>query len=124
MTLMYVASRPAGTGREIWFRCFGTALYVLTILAVTDLASRTASAQDADLLERGKIIFMETAGDIGCKTCHGDDGTGILGPDIREMKIENIKGALRAVADMEFIELTDDEIEAVAAYVAFLGQQK
>ncbi len=53
-------------------------------------------------------------------SCHGIDGEGTnLGPEIRGKTADDIKQALAGDA-MSFIRLTDDDIEAVAAYLKYL----
>lgn len=86
------------------------------------LSPSPAQGGGDDLVVKGEEIFQVTAGDVGCQLCHGTDATGVIGPDIRGMDATFIKNALRAVADMEFMELNDDEIEAVAAYLKTLAE--
>ena len=73
---------------------------------------------------KGEEIYQKTAGGIGCKTCHGTDGKGIpnTAPDIREASAEDIRRSLGGDA-MNFIFLTEEELEAVAAYLKYLGSQ-
>lgn len=68
----------------------------------------------------GQVIFEETAGGVGCQTCHGMDARGDHGPDIRGRSAADIREALGRVEDMEFIELTKDEIEQVSIYLTYL----
>jgi len=74
-------------------------------------------AQD-DQVAAGKLLFEETAGDVGCASCHGMDAKGDAGPDIRGRTADDIHYAKENVEDMNFLELTDQDIEAVAAYLA------
>ena len=71
-------------------------------------------------VDRGEVIFQETAGGVGCQLCHGKRATGVLGPDIRGMPIDRITAAFGWVTDMAFIKLTDQEISDVAAYLLTL----
>lgn len=69
----------------------------------------------------GKVIFEETAGDVGCAACHRPDATGDVGPNIQGRTAADIRAALNGgVEDMQFIELTEDEIQQVAEYLAYL----
>lgn len=78
-------------------------------------------AGDADLVAQGEEIFQVTAGGVGCQFCHKSDATGLIGPDIRGKTAQNITDAIGGgVPDMAFLELTEDEIAAVAAYLATL----
>lgn len=91
------------------------------------LAAPAALAQvgapDADpLTARGKHLF-ETAGEIGCISCHGNDASGEIGPNIQGIDVGKIHVALTNVTDMNFITgLTDDDIKAIGSYLLFLNQ--
>ncbi len=69
---------------------------------------------------QGKKIFEETAGGVGCASCHGKDAAGGFGPSIHDRDPVAILNALRTVEDMAFIKLTDEEIAAVGAYLRYL----
>lgn len=73
---------------------------------------------DDDLIAKGKLIFEETAGGIGCASCHSMDATGDVGPNIQGRVVADIEYALSSVEDMAFLELSADEISAVEAYLA------
>lgn len=73
-----------------------------------------------EVIARGEDIFQRTAGGRGCAACHGKDARGQVGPDIRGRSASDIRRALKSVDLMQFISLTDDEIEAVVAYLQFL----
>jgi mono/diheme cytochrome c family protein len=68
----------------------------------------------------GKVIFEETAGGVGCAACHGMDATGDIGPNIRGQDSVAVLQALSANEDMQFIELSKDEVDQVAAYLRYL----
>jgi len=87
-------------------------------------AAATAGPEDDELLAEGKVLFEETAGDIGCATCHGIDGrTGEIAPPNAGADEMAIRNALGAVVEMQSIKLTPHEIEALVAYVQYLGEQ-
>jgi mono/diheme cytochrome c family protein len=77
------------------------------------------------LLALGKLVWEETAGGVGCQDCHGIDAKG-------KSEAPNVVGAGRTkiatalaggVVDMNFdTKLTSEEIDAVAAYLAYLVQ--
>jgi mono/diheme cytochrome c family protein len=74
----------------------------------------------------GKVIFEKTAGGVGCAACHGLDGRGkrdLASPNIRGKAVSDILRALETRAQMRFINLSDDELEAVAAYLKALNGQ-
>ena len=81
------------------------------------------SAQ-TELVEQGKVVFNEVAG-LGCKSCHGEYAEGDLGvgPFIRGAPEGNIRAAVDAIGEMVAIKVAieDEEISAVAAYLAELG---
>lgn len=68
----------------------------------------------------GKVIFEETAGGVGCKSCHGEDAKGDVGPDIRGRDTTAILEQLRVNEQMAFIELSDEEVASVAEYLRYL----
>lgn len=72
----------------------------------------------------GKVIFEKTAGGIGCQTCHGSDGSGDIGPDIRGQNAVAIVRQLQENEEMMFIELTADEISQVSDYLNYLHEQE
>ena len=77
------------------------------------------------LQARGRIVFEQTAGGVGCAACHGMDGKGsatLKTPDIRGVGEDRIRGALAAVALMKNIMLTDDEIAAVVEHLRVLNE--
>ncbi len=91
-------------------------LSAVSFLAVTGFAA----AQDATI-EAGRLLFLETAGDVGCASCHRDDASGDVGPNIQGVDAGFIRDAVHGgVEDMAFLELTDTEIEQVAAFLATL----
>jgi len=87
----------------------------------------TPPAAAGDTLQaRGRIVFEQTAGGVGCASCHGMDGKGraaLSTPDIRGVAEDRIRAALAAVALMKNIMLTDDEIAAVVAHLRVLNEQ-
>lgn len=79
-----------------------------------------------DLVARGKVIYEETAGGVGCALCHGFDAQGkpeVGAPPNIGVTEADIAAALQDRAQMTFIKMTDDEIKAVAAYLKFLAEQ-
>ncbi|MDP2719415.1 MAG: cytochrome c [Dehalococcoidia bacterium] len=83
-----------------------------------------ACGPKATPLDKGKVIYEETAGGVGCKMCHGADGKGgNQGPPIRGKSVEDVNRALATSETMEFINLTDEEVESVAAYLKYLNSQ-
>jgi len=93
------------------------------VLASMMLVGAPLAAQDLDpQAAAGKLLFDETAGDIGCAACHGTDATGDIGPDILGMDPVAILAALRTVPDMGFITLTEAEVSQVAEYLRHLHE--
>ena len=92
-------------------------------------AAQPANGTSNDLLAKGKVVFEQTAGGVGCAYCHGLDGkgqgpSGLNAPANRGAPEAKVRNALSgAIPMMAFIKLTDDEIDAVVAYVQYLGTQ-
>ncbi len=75
---------------------------------------------------KGKVIFEKTAGGVGCAFCHGPDGKGkseFAAPDIQGKTASDILSALQTRPQMRFINLSDDEVRAVAEYLKALNGQ-
>ena len=70
----------------------------------------------------GKLIFEETAGGVGCQSCHGMDASGETAPDIRGQDARTILEQLRGNENMQFIRLKKKEIDQVAAYLNYLHE--
>jgi mono/diheme cytochrome c family protein len=89
-------------------------------------ASGSVSNVDYDdpLWAEGKRVFNEVAG-VGCKTCHGEYAEGDLGVGVfmRGASEGAIRAAIDAIAEMVVVKnvITEDEIEAISAYVEYLG---
>lgn len=82
-------------------------------------------AQD-DALAKGKLLYEEGAGGVGCAYCHGlkglGDGTaGLDAPAIIGLPESTIRASLAgAYPVMDFIELTEDELNAIVLYLQYL----
>lgn len=86
-------------------------------------AAQPANQSASDLLAQGKLVFEKTAGGVGCAYCHGMDGKGLIGPNIRGKTVENIRFQLANNPQMTFITLRDDEVQAAEAYLKYLLTQ-
>jgi mono/diheme cytochrome c family protein len=83
----------------------------------------TTAAQDPDLVAKGKVIFEQTAGGVGCQYCHGLDGKGkseFASPDIRGKQAEDVVQAMATRTLMAGVKLSDPEVRAVVAYLGTL----
>jgi mono/diheme cytochrome c family protein len=85
----------------------------------------TVGSAGGDLLALGKEVFEKKAGNVGCQACHGPDAKGVVGPNIRGKSADDIRKALKEVdLMMQTVKnLSDEDIEAVAAYLEFLTTQ-
>ena len=106
-------------------------LAIAGILAVHSLllacgSSSVATPAPASVIERGEEVFQRTAGGVGYASCHGTDARGIhnSGPHILGRQAKVIQRALARISQMSFISLTDDDLDAVAAYLQFLQSQR
>lgn len=81
---------------------------------------RPTAGDAASLRAKGAEVYQKTAGGLGCQYCHGADAKGTnLGPDVRGKSAEDVKRALTS-DQMSFIRLTEEELEAVVAYIKSL----
>ncbi len=79
-----------------------------------------------DSFKLGESIFIDSAykkGGIGCSTCHGREGRGDIGPNIRGKTPGDIAFALDSVDAMEFLNLSQKKTEAVSEYLKWLTTQ-
>ena len=72
----------------------------------------------SELEAAGKVVFEE---DIGCIACHGDKAKGDvgIGPDIRGKKADDVRLQIES-NEMMMFDITDEQMEAVIAYLAYL----
>lgn len=100
---------------------------VILAAAIAAAAALAIFAQGEDAMApdvvAGKLIYEETAGDVGCASCHGIDATGDFGPAILGASAELISAQFEVNEAMMFIEMTDEEVAQVAAYLAYLASQ-
>jgi mono/diheme cytochrome c family protein len=80
----------------------------------------TPSSTEDSLVAKGEEVFQKTAGGVGCQACHGRDAKGGIGPNIRGATVSRISFALSTVEQMSFINLSPEEVQAVAAYLQTL----
>jgi cytochrome c553 len=93
-------------------------------LLLLDIALGIADdASGSALVEQGKVVF-ETAGGVGCNTCHGAFGEGKVGPANRGVNEATIREALAKIDPMQFLrgQLSDEDIKSVAAYTEWMGR--
>jgi mono/diheme cytochrome c family protein len=84
----------------------------------------SSSMSEDELVAAGEKIFQETAGGIGCQACHGRDALGDVGPNIVGKSAETIQTQLDTNEAMQFIILSSEDIEALAAYLDWLAEQQ
>ena len=119
-----------------------TTLLVATMLGIASVAG----AQDAPTpatLAQGKAIFEGRQAGALCFTCHGMDGKGVpgLAPNLTDAKwlhgdggvaflqkliregVPKPKEAAAPMLPMGGAKLSDDQIQAVASYVASLAKR-
>jgi len=92
----------------------------------TPTATPDGPGNGDELLALGKEVFDKTAGGLGCAYCHKADATGdpVLGsPNIQGVTADQIWAALDTRAQMTFITMTEQEVDAVTAYLGTLGSQ-
>ncbi len=106
---------------------------VFLMLAILLVGSVWLSAQmeseegdeNAELIEAGRMLaeLSDTAGGQGCINCHGTFGVGDLelAPNYRGRTEEDIRNALESVEQMDFLEVSEDQVVALGAYLEWLG---
>ncbi len=100
-----------------------------TAVAPTTPATPTQAAQTGTLEEQiaaGKILYEKTASGVGCALCHGIDGKGdplYAAPSNRGATADQILDAIETRPQMAFLVLSNDEVQAIAAYLKVLAEQ-
>lgn len=102
--------------------------------AMVSPGSAEADSSQSDLIEDGRRLFL-----VGCSSCHGLNGEGVLAGDTDRNYGPSLVGVGAAAVDFQVgtgrmpmaapgpqapqkkVVYTDEEIEALAAYVASLG---
>ncbi|MFQ5922348.1 MAG: c-type cytochrome [Anaerolineales bacterium] len=94
-------------------------------IPMPDIPTNTdsGSPSDDELVALGEELYQRTAGGIGCQACHGVDASGDVGPNILGKSAQTIQTQLESNEAMQFIILSDSEIQAVAAYLGWLESQ-
>lgn len=90
-------------------------LVMCVLFACGAVIADAAQAADLPLLARGEAVYVDL-----CAGCHGEDALGGNGPDITRTPRIFVAEAVRGVDQMPEVELTEGEIDAVAAYLATL----
>lgn len=92
------------------------------VQAYLDYVLRAEETQLDPIAAAGKVIFEESAGGVGCASCHGDTGAGDIGigPNIVNADAVLVFEQLQTNPAMTFIELTEDEVNQVSAYLRSL----
>ncbi len=101
----------------------------VTVIPTQPAPIPTAAGSTGSLDEQiaaGKLLFEKTAGGVGCALCHGIDGKGdpvYASPSNRGATAEQILDAIETRPQMAFLVLSNDEVQAVAAYLKVLAEQ-
>ncbi len=76
------------------------------------------TAQNAmKLAADGKEIFESGPDGVGCKECHGHDATILVAPNLGGKSAMEVHAALVVIDGMQGLELSADDVKAVAAYL-------
>lgn len=79
---------------------------------LTSAAASHAQPAEALTVEGGKVYAELCAG------CHGVDGSGGNSPNIQQLPRHHIESALDGIEEMPEFTLSEQEIDALAAYLA------
>ena len=91
---------------------------VFLLLAPAQLSWAGGDEGDA---QRGQVLFES---DLGCSVCHGMDALGSIGPNIRQVSIEQVYHAVQNFPDMINWNYNNPEIfeeQALLDIVAYLA---
>jgi len=87
---------------------------LLPILLLT--ASATGAEPLSSLQAQGQEVY-----DGLCADCHGPEGRGDVGTDIRGASVPVVRRAVKGFDEMPEIELTVEELDATVAYLGHLA---
>lgn len=90
-------------------------MYIRTITALILLAAAPIRAQESGPAADGKALFT-----TNCQRCHGPDASTGKGGDIRGSHLRSVRKATGGFETMPEFDLTDDELDALVAYLATL----
>jgi len=79
------------------------------------LLASPAAAQEIDLAAAERL-FLDT-----CAACHGERGDSPTGGGIAGLGRRDVAYAVRGAGQMPAIDLTENQIDAIAAWLAVLG---
>ncbi|WP_372841596.1 c-type cytochrome [Phaeovulum sp.] len=99
----------------------GLAIFSLGVVMSFSAYAQQVPEMDPNLVA-GRVLFEETAGDVGCAACHGVHGEGGEGPKIVGQSAENIKAQFQVNDSMSFIEMTDEQLELVEGWLNYLHE--
>ena len=101
-----------------------SALVVSASLSIPTIA---LSEELNPLISAGKAIYHAETHPLGCERCHGPDGTAeaegktfAAERSIQGKTAQEIQIAIMALPMMSNVKLSDEELEQVAAYLAYL----
>ena len=96
-----------------------SAFLIMAVGLALSLGSCSSEPDNTEAIARGQRLHEETAGGVGCASCHGMTARGEgLAPDIRGVTSAEILDGIRNTEDMRDIALTMDDINNLAAYFA------
>ncbi len=101
---------------------------IAAVIMLCGGCASAAMAPDADVLARGRQVYVAQ----GCYGCHTLEGAGTpIAPDLSQIGHKDTRGQLEAwlrdpamqqpTAHMPKIQLREDEVQALAAFLASLG---
>ncbi len=106
--------------------CLGFMSLAQVACATGDEAQPAAAAGPVGDPGRGEELFLS---DMGCNICHGEDAKVSVGPNIRQVKIEQVYHALQNFPDMmnwqfNFPELFEEQsLLDIVAYLQTLERE-
>ena len=86
-------------------------------ISIVAIVLANVAAADAGIVERGAELFRRH-----CVACHGEGATSGASGDIRGISLATVRYAVRGGGQMPPIDLREDEIRAIAAWLAAIDQ--
>ena len=101
-----------------------SAFSIMVVGLALTLGACSSEPDNSEEIARGRLLHEETAGGVGCASCHGMNARGEgLAPDIRGVTSAEIIDSIKNTEDMRDIALTMADINNLVAYFTFLKEK-
>lgn len=105
------------------FLGFGILIMYSNCGKVGDTGASDSASLEGDPT-RGSLVYSVDGTQLACVTCHGSDGAGVVGVDLKLMSPNDIETAVRTgpstMPQYSYTDLTDQQLIDVITYIQTL----